>query len=159
MSENIEQINDSLPHGIIKIDNGFNINYANKPAASILLNNSTLLKVDESLFNQVYHRSLMETVASSFKNKVNFSREFNLTGDRIVQIDGVYENEFIILSIYNVSQFKELEKHQRQFVANVSYELKTPLTAIIGYTEAFLMMRPCLEKFKLNFWMLYSDKV
>ena len=151
MTENIDQINDSLPHGILKIDEDFNVKYANIPAARILLESSTPLELNHNLFNQIYHRSLMETVSSSFKNKVNFSREFNLSGDRIVQIDGVYKNDCIILSIYNVSQFKELEKHQRQFVANVSHELKTPLTAIIGYTEAILDDETLSRKVQVKF--------
>ena len=141
MVKDIEQINDSLPHGIIKINNNNEIEYANKPAGKILIESNFEFLIGSNLFNEINHRPLKDSVKLSFKNKSNFSKEFNLSGDRIVQIDGVFingEKESIILSVYNVSQFKELEKHQRQFVANVSHELKTPLTAIIGYTEALL---------------------
>ncbi len=39
---------------------------------------------------------------------------------------------------YNVSERKRLEKIRRDFVANVSHELKTPLTSIKGYVETLL---------------------
>ncbi|MBN2058196.1 MAG: PAS domain-containing protein [Candidatus Saganbacteria bacterium] len=37
--------------------------------------------------------------------------------------------------LYNISELRRLEKHRSEFVANVSHELKTPLTAIRNYVE------------------------
>ncbi len=43
-----------------------------------------------------------------------------------------------IVSIQDVSEAEQEEKKRKEFVANVSHELKTPLTTIIGYTESLL---------------------
>ena len=40
--------------------------------------------------------------------------------------------------LYDVTQIKRLENVRRDFVANVSHELKTPITSIKGYVETLL---------------------
>ena len=46
-----------------------------------------------------------------------------------------------ILAVFrDISEKERLERLRRDFVANVSHELKTPLTSIKGYTEALLDM-------------------
>ncbi|MHC5374273.1 sensor histidine kinase [Enterococcus sp. LJL120] len=39
---------------------------------------------------------------------------------------------------YDLTRVKQLEKLQRDFVGNVSHELKTPVTSLIGFTETLL---------------------
>lgn len=41
----------------------------------------------------------------------------------------------IILVLHDVTQIKTLERIRRDFVANVSHELKTPVTSILGFVE------------------------
>ena len=43
-----------------------------------------------------------------------------------------------ILVVYDVTHLRRLERVRRDFVDNVSHELKTPLTAIQGYVETLL---------------------
>lgn len=43
-----------------------------------------------------------------------------------------------VLELRDVSDLRRLEAVRRDFVSNVSHELKTPLTAMRGYTEALL---------------------
>ncbi len=47
---------------------------------------------------------------------------------------GSGEGKVVVLA--DVTRLKRLEKTRRDFVANVSHELKTPLAAILGFTEA-----------------------
>ena len=44
----------------------------------------------------------------------------------------------IIILVSDITEIKRLEEMRRLFVANVSHELKTPLTSIQGYLEAIL---------------------
>ncbi|MFA5116100.1 MAG: ATP-binding protein [Candidatus Omnitrophota bacterium] len=43
-----------------------------------------------------------------------------------------------LLVIHDVTEIKDLEKMRQDFVANVSHELKTPLTSIKGFVETLL---------------------
>lgn len=44
----------------------------------------------------------------------------------------------VILVLHDISELRRLERIRRDFVANVSHELKTPLTAIQGFAETLL---------------------
>lgn len=45
------------------------------------------------------------------------------------------ERNRVLLVLNDVSDVKRLEKMRKEFAANVSHELKTPVTSIIGYVE------------------------
>lgn len=47
-----------------------------------------------------------------------------------------------VLAVYDVTQFKQLDTMRRDFVANVSHELKTPITSIKGFAETLLTSAP-----------------
>lgn len=44
----------------------------------------------------------------------------------------------VIVILYDITELKILERMQTEFVGNVSHELKTPVTAIKGFTETLL---------------------
>ncbi|MFP3354947.1 histidine kinase dimerization/phospho-acceptor domain-containing protein, partial [Pseudoalteromonas sp. SIMBA_153] len=46
-----------------------------------------------------------------------------------------YSEDQFLLVARDVTQVKRLENLRREFVANVSHELKTPLTVFQGYLE------------------------
>jgi two-component system, OmpR family, phosphate regulon sensor histidine kinase PhoR len=43
-----------------------------------------------------------------------------------------------VLVFHNITELKKLEEMRKDFVANVSHELKTPITSIRGFTETLL---------------------
>jgi two-component system, OmpR family, phosphate regulon sensor histidine kinase PhoR len=50
-----------------------------------------------------------------------------------------------VLVLHDVTEVRRLEAIRRDFVANVSHELKTPLTSISGYAETLLSDTPSRE--------------
>lgn len=59
-------------------------------------------------------------------------RHFQLFADPVKDEDQL---KGIVLLILDVTEKKEAESNRREFTANVSHELKTPLTSIRGYAE------------------------
>ena len=50
----------------------------------------------------------------------------------------------------NITTIRNLETVRKDFVANVSHELKTPLSSIIGYTETLSMAKDEKDKNKFT---------
>ena len=44
----------------------------------------------------------------------------------------------MVLVLHDITNLKKLENLRREFVANVSHELKTPITSIKGFAETLL---------------------
>lgn len=56
---------------------------------------------------------------------------------RVVRPEGAEEEE-ILLTLVDVTSFRNLDRAKTDFVANASHELKTPLSSILGYAETLL---------------------
>lgn len=57
-------------------------------------------------------------------------------GDRSVVVSVRPYGEGALVLLQDLTQLRQLEGVRRDFVANVSHELKTPLTSIVGFAEA-----------------------
>jgi signal transduction histidine kinase len=84
------------------------------------------------LFHDRPHRALMREVLSG---AVIEARELHLGGRAVVISARPLEDGGTLLVLSDVTDLRRLEIVRRDFVANVSHELKTPLTAIAGYAE------------------------
>ncbi|MDO9068077.1 MAG: HAMP domain-containing sensor histidine kinase, partial [Deltaproteobacteria bacterium] len=65
------------------------------------------------------------------------AEDFNLMSQQIKENIEALSDSYEKLYQANLS-LRELDKLKSQFIANVSHELKSPLTAIVGYTEYLL---------------------
>ena len=63
-------------------------------------------------------------------------RNFELRASPMKGVDGKIAGAVLVL--HDVTELRRLETVRRDFVANVSHELKTPLTAIRGFVETLL---------------------
>ncbi|NSN52846.1 two-component sensor histidine kinase, partial [Enterococcus faecalis] len=54
-------------------------------------------------------------------------------------LDDQSANDYQVLGIaYDLTRVRQLEKMQKDFVSNVSHELKTPVTSLLGFTETLI---------------------
>ena len=63
-------------------------------------------------------------------------RHFEVYGVPIIGTNDVWKG--ILLVFHDITEIKKLEQMRKDFVANVSHELKTPVTSIKGFSETFL---------------------
>ncbi|QGY40004.1 HAMP domain-containing protein [Pseudodesulfovibrio cashew] len=71
------------------------------------------------------------------------SVQIDLMDSRVVEVSAVPFLDHngvrkIILVFYDITEMKRSEKGLKEFVANASHQLRTPLTSIKGYTETLL---------------------
>ena len=65
----------------------------------------------------------------------------------------------VVIVLQDVSEVRRLERIRRDFVANVSHELKTPLTSIRGYVETLLDGAIHDEKHNIRFLQKIENNV
>ena len=144
-SKNIQlkSIVKSISHGILAIDIEGNVLLINKEAKEMIKADLST-KVEGRNINAVIKDKDILREISKFigSNKSNMSQITNK--DDIVyniKLDPVYlqsSKNVIIGSIINIEDVTErvrLENMRSDFVANVTHELKTPLTSISGFVE------------------------
>ncbi|MEK4442747.1 MULTISPECIES: two-component system histidine kinase PnpS [unclassified Niallia] len=137
---------ESIGSGLLLIDSRGYINLINKSYKDMFLVRSA-----DYLYKQYYkvipYRQVTDLAEEIFmtEHKVirdmtleikNEKKSFQVYG---VPIIGTNDRWMGILLVFNdITELKKLEQIRKDFVANVSHELKTPITSIKGFSETLL---------------------
>lgn len=127
---------------------------ATKEGQIIHINSKALemLGIDEEVCAVESFNQLFTSYDDQFKIEKFLEKEEDWTGNKIIDInnesilqasyapfmDQNGDIEGIIILLQDVTEHQKLESMRKEFVANVSHELKTPLTTIKSYTETLL---------------------
>lgn len=139
----LEQATSALPEGVVSLDKTDHIEWCN-PLAEQHLGLDSARDLGQQITYLVRQPEFVEYLAAK-----NFTDPLLLHGPR--QDDLVlscklvgYSSNKKLLVTRDVTRFEHIETMRRDFVANVSHELLTPLTVVNGFVETMQDM-PSLE--------------
>ncbi len=124
---------DAMVEGVIATDSRGRIVLANRTARELLGYGPWAPLVDLPLLFR--SKAAREAVGEVMAGRALHDREVEVN-DRIVLLNGrLLIERGVVLVMHDLTEVRRLEQVRRDFVANVSHELKTPLTSISGYAE------------------------
>ncbi|MDH4247315.1 MAG: ATP-binding protein, partial [Deltaproteobacteria bacterium] len=137
-----EAVLTSMTEGVLAVDANSKVLDLNLAAAAMFearADSARGRNLIEVVRNPALHRFMEEILAS----EAPVERELTL-GARFLQANGARLRDPLgrnlgALAVFNdVTRLRRLENIRREFVANVSHELKTPITSIKGFAETLL---------------------
>ena len=144
MGKQKKQIETILLHmsdGIIAFDMDGRIIHINPAAMSLL----QLEKQDDN-FNKIFqklHTDINLEKIVYLENWTSSERRLNVGEKYVNLLFAPFQDESdkpagVIVVIQDITQHVKLDNMQKEFVADVSHELKTPITSIMGYADTLL---------------------
>jgi two-component system phosphate regulon sensor histidine kinase PhoR len=140
-----EAVLASMVEGVIAVDSRSRIISLNR-AATNLLGMDPAFVIQRSINEVVENPDLQWFITRSLAASQTIEGEINLQGDkpRFLQAHGTTLKDpqgkafGVLIVVHDVTRLRQLENARRDFVANVSHELKTPITSIKGFVETLL---------------------
>ena len=133
----LEIIFDRMNDGIIAFNVNGEITHINPTAQKLLEIN------EEDSFEKIFHKLNVDVTldAVMYLENITASEQRIKIGDKTVNIFfSPYKDENnlftgVIAVIQDITEHVKLDDMRKEFVADVSHELKTPITSILGYAD------------------------
>lgn len=132
---------DELMIGVFLLDENHQLVMIN-PAMKEQLGLTKDLELPQNLASVIRDPGLIQAIYKVQPETPILHEEFHLKipNERVLDLNlHWFAQQKQLLGIaYDMSRVRQLEKMQKDFVGNVSHELKTPVTSLIGFTETLL---------------------
>jgi two-component system phosphate regulon sensor histidine kinase PhoR len=137
---------ENMGEGLILIDSRGYINLINKGYIDIFHIHSQDF-LNKQYYEVIANDEVCHLIAEVFRTEQKVSKQiripfsierkyFVVYGVPIIGVSNVWKG--VLLVFHDITEIKKLEQMRKDFVANVSHELKTPVTSIKGFTETLL---------------------
>ncbi len=130
---------NKLEQGIIVLDRNKNILYSNTITKNIL--NSGLVINNSIKDSVIFNSNIIPIYNDVIKSNKSSSQIIKLKNpNRVIEIYSIplYQDSSksnILVTLTDLTEMNRLKKMRDEFASNVTHELKTPLTSIIGFME------------------------
>jgi len=141
----LEMVLDNTVNGIFMVAADGRVTYANPVAMRVLGSDKRI--IGRKHFEAVANYDLLNIIDQVRKDGSPYKGELILNdlGGKIIEVHAVPISEtegFVpagVLMVFNdISELKRLEQVRKDFIANISHELKTPVANISGFAETLL---------------------
>ena len=137
---------ENIPSSILMIDKYGEIVVANKSFYNVFTPERA---VEHKNYVYFVDLTLQKLIIEAFKVEKPIYDQIELTIDQVHQkyfdtscvpiLSKTKKNLYgMVIVLHDITNLKKLENLRREFVANVSHELKTPITSIKGFAETLL---------------------
>ena len=155
----------SISHGILAIDIKGNILLINDIAKEMLKcdlktnvegSNFKFIVTDKKIL-EIFHKYVGSTQNEVIELDLRDNLVYRIKIDPVYLQDSKHAIIGSIINIEDITDLVKLENMRRDFVANVSHELKTPLTSITGFVET-LKINDEIDKATRNHFLDIIEK-
>ncbi|MBY7143842.1 PAS domain S-box protein [Virgibacillus sp. NKC19-3] len=145
-SDQLTSVIDNTESGLVLIDEKGYIHLVNRKFISLFGKTSrdyVGYLYYEVLDNEIIHEAVQNTFLYEKNMKESFTH-FRGVHKHYLEIVGapIFDERNMlkgaVLMLYDITEMKKLELMRKDFVANVSHELKTPITSIKGFAETLM---------------------
>ncbi len=145
--EEMQTLIDCMAEGVIALSEDARVVRMNRSARALLKLSDT---PDLAPVNSVVSDNKLRSILEDSVIRPGNSDEVEVNGQHLLVSSRALDPGGAVTTLLDISEIRRLEQVRRDFVANASHELKTPLTSIRGYAETLLDDDPP-EKLKLEF--------
>ena len=139
----LKSILKSISHGILAIDINGNILLINDEAKKIIKSDENQIVEGKNINFVIKEQRILKEINKFKGSNKNEISNIVMDDETVynIKVDPIYLQNMVnviigsIINIEDITEKVKLENMRSDFVANVSHELKTPLTSISGFVE------------------------